>query len=29
MIDGRVIGDGAMGPVTARIRALYKALVGA
>jgi len=28
-IDGRVIGTGEMGPVTARIRALYKALVGA
>jgi branched-chain amino acid aminotransferase len=26
-IDGRPIGDGGMGPVTARIRALYKALV--
>ncbi|NNG05296.1 MAG: D-amino acid aminotransferase [Inquilinus sp.] len=26
-IDGRVIGDGRPGPVTARIRALYKALV--
>ena len=26
-IDGRVIGDGAMGPVTARIRDLYRALV--
>jgi branched-chain amino acid aminotransferase len=29
VIDGRVIGDGQMGPVTARIRGLYKALVGA
>ncbi len=29
MIDGRVIGTGQMGPVTARIRDLYKALVGA
>ncbi|PKP84191.1 MAG: aminotransferase class IV [Alphaproteobacteria bacterium HGW-Alphaproteobacteria-2] len=28
-IDGRVIGNGQMGPVTARIRDLYKALVGA
>jgi branched-chain amino acid aminotransferase len=28
-IDGRVIGDGRMGPVTARIRDLYRALVGA
>jgi branched-chain amino acid aminotransferase len=27
LIDGRVIGDGRMGPVTARIRDLYKALV--
>ncbi|NAZ37979.1 D-amino acid aminotransferase [Rubellimicrobium sp. CFH 75288] len=27
MIDGRVIGDGRMGPVTARLRELYKALV--
>jgi len=26
-IDGRVIGDGAMGPVTARIRELYKDLI--
>ncbi len=26
-IDGRVIGDGRMGPVTARIRELYKALI--
>jgi len=26
-IDGRIIGDGGMGPVTARIRALYAALV--
>ena len=29
MIDGRVIGTGQMGPVTKRIRGLYKALVGA
>lgn len=29
MIDGRVIGTGEMGPVTARIRTLYRALVGA
>ncbi|MCX7889399.1 MAG: D-amino acid aminotransferase [Rhodobacteraceae bacterium] len=29
MIDGRVIGTGQMGPVTARLRDLYKALVGA
>lgn len=28
-IDGRVIGTGAMGPVTERIRGLYKDLVGA
>jgi branched-chain amino acid aminotransferase len=28
-IDGRVIGTGQMGPVTVRIRDLYKALVGA
>jgi branched-chain amino acid aminotransferase len=28
-IDGRVIGTGQMGPVTTRIRALYKELVGA
>ncbi len=28
-IDGRVIGTGAMGPVTERIRGLYRALVGA
>lgn len=28
-IDGRAIGDGTLGPVTARIRAAYKALVGA
>jgi len=28
-IDGRVIGDGRMGPVTARLRALYRELVGA
>jgi branched-chain amino acid aminotransferase len=27
-IDGRVIGSGRMGPVTERIRGLYKALVG-
>ena len=27
-IDGRVIGGGQMGPVTQRIRGLYKALVG-
>ena len=27
MIDGRVIGDGRMGPVTGRLRQLYKALV--
>lgn len=26
-IDGRLIGDGRMGPVTARLRQLYKALV--
>ncbi|EPX84136.1 Branched-chain amino acid aminotransferase/4-amino-4-deoxychorismate lyase [Rubellimicrobium thermophilum DSM 16684] len=29
MIDGRVIGTGAMGPMTARLRALYQALVRA
>jgi branched-chain amino acid aminotransferase len=29
MIDGRVIGAGEFGPVTERIRGLYKALVGA
>ncbi len=29
VIDGRTIGSGAMGPVTARIRDLYKQLVGA
>jgi branched-chain amino acid aminotransferase len=29
MIDGRVIGTGEAGPVTARIRDLYKQLVGA
>ena len=29
MIDGRVIGTGQMGPVTERLRGLYKALVGA
>lgn len=28
-IDGRVIGDGQMGPVTERLRGLYKALVAA
>ncbi len=28
-IDGRKIGDGTLGPVTARIRALYHAMVGA
>ncbi|MBV2359443.1 D-amino acid aminotransferase [Thalassococcus sp. CAU 1522] len=28
-IDGRCIGDGQMGPVTARLRDLYKALVAA
>ena len=28
-IDGRRIGDGTLGPVTARIRALYHAMVGA
>jgi branched-chain amino acid aminotransferase len=28
-IDGRVIGNGQMGPVTARLRQLYKELVGA
>jgi branched-chain amino acid aminotransferase len=28
-VDGRVIGTGGMGPVTERIRALYKAMVGA
>ncbi len=28
-IDGRVIGEGRLGPVTERIRGLYKALVGA
>ncbi|MDU8910896.1 D-amino acid aminotransferase [Aestuariicoccus sp. MJ-SS9] len=28
-IDGRQIGDGQMGPVTARLRQLYKELVGA
>ena len=28
-IDGRVIGDGTLGPVTARLRQLYKELVGA
>jgi branched-subunit amino acid aminotransferase/4-amino-4-deoxychorismate lyase len=27
MIDGRVIGNGEAGPVTERIRTLYKALV--
>ncbi|MFN0115446.1 MAG: aminotransferase class IV, partial [Paracoccaceae bacterium] len=29
VVDGRVIGSGGMGPVTERIRGLYKALVGA
>jgi len=29
MIDGRVIGTGQIGPVTERIRGLYKSLVGA
>ncbi|MCL4186096.1 MAG: aminotransferase class IV [Rhodobacteraceae bacterium] len=29
MIDGRIIGSGQLGPVTARIRDLYKALVAA
>jgi len=29
MIDGRVIGTGELGPVTERIRGLYKAMVGA
>ena len=29
MIDGRVIGTGQMGPMTQRLRDLYKALVGA
>ena len=29
VIDGRMIGDGQMGPVTQRLRALYKALVAA
>lgn len=29
MIDGRVIGTGQMGPMTERIRGLYKELVGA
>ena len=29
MIDGRVIGSGGIGPVTERLRSLYKALVGA
>jgi branched-chain amino acid aminotransferase len=29
VIDGRVIGNGAMGPVTERLRGLYKALVAA
>jgi branched-chain amino acid aminotransferase len=28
-IDGRTIGTGGMGPLTERIRSLYKALVGA
>jgi branched-chain amino acid aminotransferase len=29
VIDGRTIGDGALGPMTARIRELYRNLVGA
>ncbi len=29
VIDGRMIGDGRMGPVTARLRQLYKEMVGA
>jgi branched-chain amino acid aminotransferase len=29
VIDGRTIGNGQMGPVTARLRGLYKDLVGA
>ncbi|SDY29155.1 branched-chain amino acid aminotransferase [Jannaschia faecimaris] len=29
MVDGRVIGTGQLGPVTERLRALYKDLVGA
>ena len=29
MIDGRVIGDGQIGPMTERLRGLYKALVAA
>ena len=29
VIDGRMIGDGQMGPVTQRLRTLYKALVAA
>jgi branched-chain amino acid aminotransferase len=28
-IDGRLIGTGELGPVTQKIRALYKDLVGA
>ena len=28
-IDGRVIGTGQMGPMTERLRGLYKTLVGA
>ena len=28
-IDGRTIGTGEMGPITQRIRSLYKELVGA
>lgn len=28
MIDGRVIGTGQMGPMTERIRGLYKTMVG-
>jgi branched-chain amino acid aminotransferase len=29
MIDGRVIGTGQMGPMTERLRGLYKTMVGA
>jgi branched-chain amino acid aminotransferase len=29
MIDGRVIGTGQMGPMTERLRGLYKKMVGA
>ena len=29
MIDGRMIGDGKLGPMTERIRGLYKAMVAA